>query len=260
MIRGLWNRETVATLLLAAYLPLALTWVGFGGAEALSRLGLSLLVVAIWHLVFTLARAQPPSLAALTTGLSIAILAPEELGILRMALGISFGVVMGELVFGGWGRNVVNPATVTLSFLGFGFPAFAWPVFDPPVAWAAIPAALIGVASGTMPVTVLGSAVIVGACAAAAGYVPEPVLLVSGIVLVLLVADPVTSASTSLGRWLNGALFAGLVVLFASTWTNAAPVQIAVAAALLSSLAAPLLDELALSIWVAHRRRRHGRT
>ena len=75
-----------------------------------------------------------------------------------------------------------------------------------------------------------------------------------------VVADPVTSASTSLGRWLNGALYAGLVTLFATRWGGAAPVQVAIAAALLSSLAAPLLDEAALAFWIARRRRRHGRT
>ena len=115
MTRGLWTRETVALLLLAAYLPLMLFWLWFGGAGALAQLGLALLVVAVWHLVFMLVRAQPPSLAAITTALAIAMLAPEGLGAFRMVLGISFGVVMGELVFGGWGRNVVHPATVTLS-------------------------------------------------------------------------------------------------------------------------------------------------
>ncbi|MDU8913068.1 RnfABCDGE type electron transport complex subunit D [Aestuariicoccus sp. MJ-SS9] len=260
MIRGLWNRETVAAILLAAYLPIALIWVGHEGKEAFSRLGLSLLVVAIWHLVFMLARAQPPSLYGLATALAVAILAPEEIGVFRMALALSFGVVMGELVFGGWGRNVVNPATVTLSFLGFGFPSFEWPVFDLPVAWAAIPAALIGIATGTMPVSVLMGAGILGAGAVAAGYLSEPVVVASAIVLVLLVADPVTSASTSLGRWLNGVVFAALVVLFANGWAGAAGVQIAVAAAFLSSLSAPLLDEAALSVWVAQRRKRHGRS
>ena len=75
----------------------------------------------------------------------------------------------------------------------------------------------------------------------------------------LLVADPVTSAATTLGRWLNGALYAGLIILFATGWSGAAPVQIAVAAALLTSLATPLLDEIALALWIAQRRRRHGR-
>lgn len=260
MIRGLWSRETVALMLLAAYLPLAMVWLWHGGSSALARSGLALLVTAIWHLVFMLARAQPPSLSAIWTALAIAMLAPEDLGVLRLALGISFGVVMGELVFGGWGRNVVHPATVALSFLGFGFPSFAWPVFDAPVAWAAIPAALIGIASGAMPGAVIAAAALVAMAAGFVDPLPDQILFAAGIVLVLLVAEPVTSASTALGRWLFGALYAGLVVFFAAEWAGAAPVQIAVAAALLASLAAPLLDEVALTLWIANRRRRHGRT
>jgi len=260
MTRGLWNRETVALMLVAAYLPLALFWLWSGGAEAVARLGLVVLVIGVWHLVFMLVRAQAPSLSGLIAGLAIAMLAPEDLGAARMVLGISFGVVMGELVFGGWGRNVVNPATITLSFLGFGFPAFGWPVFDPPVAWAAIPAIAIGLALGVMPAALLAGAVLAGAAAVAAGLVGGQVVLMAGIVLVLLVADPVTGAATTLGRWAHGALYAALVTLFANGWGGAAPVQIAVAAALLASLAAPLLDEAALSIWLAKRRRRHGRT
>ena len=207
-----------------------------------------------------LMRAQPPSLAAVITALAIAILAPEDLGVFRMALGISFGVVMGELVFGGWGRNVVNPATVTLAFLGFGFPAFDWPVFDAPIAWAAIPAALIGMATGVMPAAVIAGAVVVGAIGGAVGLLPEPVLYAAGICLVLLVADPVTSAATTLGRWIAGAFFGALVILLATNWAGAAPVQVAGVAALLTSLAVPLIDEAALAIWVIRRRRRHGRT
>lgn len=260
MTRGLWTRETVALLLLAAYLPLMLFWLWFGGAGALAQLGLALLVVAVWHLVFMLVRAQPPSLAAISTALAIAMLAPEGLGAFRMVLGISFGVVMGELVFGGWGRNVVHPATVTLSFLGFGFPGFGWPGFDDPVAWAAIPAALIGVATGVMPLALFAGAAVVAIAAVLAGVLPDPVIFAGGIALVLLVADPVTSPATQLGRVTGGALYAALVVMFAMQWTGAAPVQIAVAAALLTSLVAPLLDEAALALWVAQRRRRHGRT
>ena len=259
MTRGLWDRETVALMLLAAYLPLALFWLWYGGAEAFERLGLAALVLVCWHLIFMLARAQPPSFAAAVTALAIAMLAPEGLGAFRLVLGISFGAVMGELVFGGWGRNVVNPATVALSFLSFGFPGFPWPSFVDPVAWAAIPAALIGMATGVMPAAVLVSALLVASGAVGAGILPETALPAAGIVLVLLVADPVTSATTGLGRLLNGALFASLVTLFAVGWSGAAPVQIAVAAAFLTSLSAPLLDEAALALWFAQRRRRHGR-
>ena len=68
----------------------------------------------------------------------------------------------------------------------------------------------------------------------------------------------VASASTRLGGWLNGALYGALVVLFATGWQGAAPMHVAVSAALLASLAAPLLDETAIALWTARRRKRHG--
>ena len=259
MIRGVWTRETVALLLIAAWMPLVLFWLWFGGGEALGRLGLVALILAFWHLLFLLARAQPVSLAALLTALAIAMLAPEGLGAFRLALGVSFGAVMGELVFGGWGRNVVNPATVALSFLGFGFPGLPWPEVLAPVTWAALPVAALGIGFGVMPAGVILGASLTAAALAALDLGDPAFLPAAAVVLVLLVADPVVSAVTPLGRWLNGAVFGGLVTLFADGWAGAAPVQTAVAAALLASLAAPLLDEIALALWHGNRRRRHGR-
>ena len=260
MTRGLWDRETVALLLIAACLPLAVMWLRYGGIDAVLHYLSVLLVLAIWQLVFLLARAQPPSLSAVVTALAIAMLSPEDLGPLRMILGVTFGAVMGELVFGGWGRNVVHPATVTLAFLGFGFPGFDWPEILLPVAWAAIPAGLFGALAGVMPWQVLAGALLVGAGGTALGLDLSEYLPAAAVALVLLVADPVTSAATGLGRWLNGIFFGAIVLLFATGWQGAAPVQIAVSAALLASLAAPVLDEAALALWRAQRRRRHGRS
>ncbi|MHA6326821.1 RnfABCDGE type electron transport complex subunit D [Roseivivax sp. CAU 1753] len=258
MIRGLWDRETVALLVIAALAPVALAWLWSEGAGAVARLAFALIVSGGWHVIFMLARAQPPSFAGAITALAVAMLAPEELGAFRLALGISFGVVFGELVFGGWGRNVVNSATVTLAFLGFGFPAFAWPDFIAPVAWAAIGAAALGVALGVMPLGVIASATLFAALCWAAGLAIVDVLPAAAIALVLLVADPVTSAATTVGRWLYGGLYGALVLLFATGWNGAAPIQLCVAAALLASLAAPLLDDIAIGLWVMRRRRRHG--
>jgi Na+-transporting NADH:ubiquinone oxidoreductase subunit B len=133
MIRGIWDRETVALLLLAAVLPIAATWLWYGGVEALGRLSLALLVAGAWHVAFLVARAQPPSFAGAMTALAVAVLAPVELGLFQFVLGVSFGTVVAELIFGGWGRNVLNPATVALAFLGFGFPAAPWPDLVAPV-------------------------------------------------------------------------------------------------------------------------------
>lgn len=260
MTRGLWDRETVAILMIAAYMPLALTWFWYEGGGAISEFLFVLLVLAVWQLAFLLVRAQAPSLSAVATALAIAMLSPEELGLLRLVLGVSFGTVLGELVFGGWGRNVVHPATVSLAFLGFGFPGFDWPEILLPVAWAAIPAALIGVATGIMSLPLILGAALVGAGGLAMGLDIAAVLPAAALVLVLLTADPVTSATTTLGRWLNGVSFALLVILFATAWTDAEPVQTAVSAALLASLAAPLFDEMAIALWRTRRRRRHGRS
>ncbi|MDO5641295.1 MAG: RnfABCDGE type electron transport complex subunit D [Paracoccus sp. (in: a-proteobacteria)] len=258
MRRGLWDREMVALLLLFALLPMLLAWLWFGGTAALGRLIFTLVISGLWHLIFMLARAQPPSFAGALTALAVAMLAPAELSLFQLVLGISFGSVMAELVFGGWGRNVLNPATVTLAFLGFGFPAAPWPEFAAPVAWAAIPALAIGAFFGVMSLRLIAGAVLVGVLAHLSGLALYGVLPVAGIVLALLVADPVASASTRLGGWLNGALYGALIVLFAGGWQGAAPAQIAVSAAFLASLAAPLLDDIAVSLWATRRRRRHG--
>lgn len=258
MTRGLWDREMVALVLLAAVMPMALAWLWYGGSAALGRLVLTLLLSGFWHLVFMLARAQPPSFAGALTALAVAMLAPPDLSLFQLVLGISFGSVMAELVMGGWGRNVLNPATVTLAFLGFGFPAAAWPDLPLPVAWAAIPAALIGMVAGVMPARIVLAAGLVGGLAYWIGLPVGPVLPAAGIALVLLVADPVASASTRAGGWLNGLLYGALMVLFAVHWQQTAPLQMAVSAALLVSLAAPLLDEIAIAAWLAGRKRRHG--
>ncbi|WP_299360424.1 RnfABCDGE type electron transport complex subunit D [uncultured Paracoccus sp.] len=258
MIRGLWDRETVALLMIAAVAPLAAAWLWYGGVPAALRLVMMLLIAGAWHLIFLLARAQPPSYAGALTALAVAMLAPGGLGPLQIALGLSFGVVMGELVFGGWGRNIVNPATVTAMFLGFGFPAAGWPGVTAPLAWAAIGGVALGVGFGVMSARLAAGAIVAAAIAWAAGMAPDRAWMAAAVVFVLLVADPVTSAATALGRWLEGAAYAGLVVLFAANWQGATPVQLSVAAAFLASLAAPLLDELALWAWLQRRGRIHG--
>lgn len=258
MIRGLWDRETVALIWLIAVFPLAAIWLSHGGSDAALRLVFFLVVAGFWHVIFMLARAQPPSWAGVVTALALAILAQKELGLVPLLIGTSFGVVIAELVFGGWGRNVLNPATVTLAFLGFGFPSAPWPDIIVPVGWAALPVALIGAATGVMSLRImLGAALALGAAWGLGLDLSQtyPALLVG---LVLLVCDPVTSATTGLGRWFNGVLYGGLAAMFLTYWTGATAVQVVVSAALLASLAAPILDEIAIAMWLARRRRRLG--
>lgn len=254
MIRGIWTRETVALILLASVLPVAVTWLWDEGVLGAGRLVSVLVLGGIWQALFTILRAQPPSAAGAVSAFAIAVLAPE-VGPLQFAIGVSFGFVFGELVFGGWGRSVLSPAVVAVMFLGFGFPAAAWPHLPVQIGWATIPAAAILLFFGVLPWRVLAGALVV--LVAAGGLTLDLLTSAVAFALVFLVCDPAVSASTPLGRWLYGALFGAMIALFTSLWETAA-VQIAVSAALLVSLAAPLLDEVAIAVWQAVRRYRHG--
>jgi Na+-transporting NADH:ubiquinone oxidoreductase subunit B len=52
-----------------------------------------------------------------------ALILPPTTPLWQVAIGISFGVVMGKEVFGGTGKNFLNPALVGRAFLFFAYPA-----------------------------------------------------------------------------------------------------------------------------------------
>lgn len=253
MICGIWNRDTVALIFVASALPVAIAWLSAEGLSGVWRLGFSIVLGGLWQTLFTVLRAQPPSAAGFVSALLVAMLAPD-VGPMQFVLGVSFGFVFGELVFGGWGRSVLSPAVVAVTFLGFAFPAAGWPHLPVQVGWAAVPAALLLLAFGVMPWRMLaGALVVLLAAGGGVGLLSSAVALV----LVLLVCDPAVAPSTPLGRWLAGLLYGALVALFADVWAASA-VQMAVSAAFLVSLSGPLLDEIALSIWQFLRRYRNG--
>lgn len=262
-MRGIWDRGTMALLVLVALLPLTVVWLRAEGASALLGLMAAAALVAAWQAVFFVLRAQPPCLWGLVPALAVAMLAPQEMPPLHWALGLSFGVVVAEQVFGGWGRNVLHPGTVALAFLAFGFPAAPWPDLPVQLGWAALACAGLGAVLGVMPVAVLLAAGAgLGALAAWADLPatlwPETLWPAALVCLVLLVADPVAGAATQAGRIAAGALYPALLLLFVRGWTGADPVQLSVSAALLVGLAAPLFDEIAIALWSARRRARLG--
>jgi len=57
------------------------------------------------------------------TSILFALTCPPDLPLWQAALGISFGVVIGKEVFGGTGKNFLNPALTGRAFLFFAYPA-----------------------------------------------------------------------------------------------------------------------------------------
>jgi Na+-transporting NADH:ubiquinone oxidoreductase subunit B len=56
------------------------------------------------------------------TSLLFALIVPPDIPLWQVAMGMSFGVVIGKEVFGGVGKNFLNPALTGRAFLFFAYP------------------------------------------------------------------------------------------------------------------------------------------
>ncbi|MBI9091950.1 MAG: NADH:ubiquinone reductase (Na(+)-transporting) subunit B [Desulfobacterium sp.] len=75
-----------------------------------------------WEILFATLRGHEVTEGFLVTGLLLPLTLPPTIPLWQVALGISFGVVMGKEVFGGTGRNLLNPALTARAFLFFSYP------------------------------------------------------------------------------------------------------------------------------------------
>lgn len=58
----------------------------------------------------------------LVTGMLFPLVLPPTIPLWQVALGISFGVIIGKEIFGGTGMNIFNPALMSRAFLFFAYP------------------------------------------------------------------------------------------------------------------------------------------
>jgi len=75
-----------------------------------------------WEILFAAVRGHEVTEGLLITGLLFPLTLPPTIPLWQVALGISFGVVMGKEVFGGTGRNLLNPALTARAFVFFSYP------------------------------------------------------------------------------------------------------------------------------------------
>jgi Na+-transporting NADH:ubiquinone oxidoreductase subunit B len=83
----------------------------------------TMIVGGAWELVFNLVRRHEMSEAFLVTGLLFPLTLPPTTPLWQVAGGITFGVIFAKEVFGGVGRNFMNPALVSRAFVYFAYPA-----------------------------------------------------------------------------------------------------------------------------------------
>ncbi|HJN74357.1 MAG TPA: NADH:ubiquinone reductase (Na(+)-transporting) subunit B [Myxococcota bacterium] len=81
------------------------------------------IVGGIWEVLFATVRKHEINEGFLVTGALFPLICPPTIPLWQVALGITFGVVVGKELFGGVGRNVLNPALTGRAFLFFAYPA-----------------------------------------------------------------------------------------------------------------------------------------
>ncbi len=80
-------------------------------------------VGGIWEVVFAIKRGHEVNEGFFVTSILFSLIVPATIPLWQVALGISFGVVIGKEVFGGTGKNFFNPALTGRAFLFFSYPA-----------------------------------------------------------------------------------------------------------------------------------------
>jgi Na+-transporting NADH:ubiquinone oxidoreductase subunit B len=117
-------RGTVLTRLDIGFAPDSL-WacLAHGALYVLPIYIVTLVAGGIWEVLFALVRKHEINEGFFVTSLLFALTLPADIPLWQVAIGISFGVVIGKEIFGGTGKNFLNPALVGRAFLFFAYPA-----------------------------------------------------------------------------------------------------------------------------------------
>ncbi|WP_226647290.1 NADH:ubiquinone reductase (Na(+)-transporting) subunit B [Microbulbifer variabilis] len=117
-----WRHAIIGAL--TSYNPASL-WDNFvyGAMYFLPIYLVTFIVGGIWEVLFAAVRGHEVNEGFFVTSILFALTCPPDLPLWMVAMGISFGVVIGKEVFGGTGKNFLNPALTGRAFIFFAYPA-----------------------------------------------------------------------------------------------------------------------------------------
>ncbi|MBU2897445.1 NADH:ubiquinone reductase (Na(+)-transporting) subunit B [Vibrio hepatarius] len=94
------------------------------GATHFLPIYLTVFVVGgFWEVLFAVVRKHEINEGFFVSSVLFALILPPTIPLWQAALGISFGIVVAKEIFGGTGRNFLNPALAGRAFLYFAYPA-----------------------------------------------------------------------------------------------------------------------------------------
>ncbi|SES68020.1 NADH:ubiquinone reductase (Na(+)-transporting) subunit B [Thalassotalea agarivorans] len=81
------------------------------------------IVGGFWEVLFAAVRKHEVNEGFFVTSILFALILPATIPLWQAAIGITFGVVIAKEIFGGTGKNFLNPALAGRAFLFFAYPA-----------------------------------------------------------------------------------------------------------------------------------------
>ncbi|MDX1589653.1 MAG: NADH:ubiquinone reductase (Na(+)-transporting) subunit B [Oleiphilaceae bacterium] len=95
----------------------------YGAAYFLPIYFVTFVVGGFWEVLFATVRRHEVNEGFFVTSILFALILPPTIPLWQVALGITFGIVVGKEIFGGTGKNFLNPALTGRAFLYFAYPA-----------------------------------------------------------------------------------------------------------------------------------------
>ena len=118
-----WRRELLAALNIGFDAGSIVSNMVHGFLYFLPLYLVALIVGGLWEMLFATLRHKEINEGHLVTSILFTLTLPPDIPLWMVALGISFGVVIGKEIFGGTGKNFLNPALTGRAFLFFAYPA-----------------------------------------------------------------------------------------------------------------------------------------
>lgn len=122
-VKGGWRHELLAALNIGFDPGSIVADTVHGFLYFLPLYLVALIVGGLWELLFATLRGKEINEGLLVTSMLFTLTLPPNMPLWMVALGISFGVVIGKEIFGGTGKNFLNPALTGRAFLFFAYPA-----------------------------------------------------------------------------------------------------------------------------------------
>lgn len=118
-------RESFITLLGASSYDPTSMWdnIIHGATYFIPIYAVTFIVGGFWEVLFAMRRGHEINEGFFVTSILFALILPATIPLWQVGLGITFGIVIGKEIFGGTGKNFLNPALTGRAFLYFAYPA-----------------------------------------------------------------------------------------------------------------------------------------